>query len=64
MNYPAPFKMTADGRGFDPRVRSSGPATFFRGDWSLDHCYGYYFPGAGSSRACQLLAKRCALSTG
>ena len=33
------------------RVRSSGPATFFRGDWSRNHFYGHYFPGADSSRA-------------
>ena len=32
-------------------ARSSGPATFFRGDWSWNHFYGHYFPGADSSRA-------------
>ena len=32
-------------------VRSSGPATFFRGHWSRNHFYGHYFPGADYSRA-------------
>ena len=47
--HPTPPKMKMDcGRS---RVRSSGPATFFRGDWSRNHFYGYYFHDADSSRA-------------
>ena len=33
------------------QVRSSGVATFFRGDWSWNHFYGHSFPSADSSRA-------------
>ena len=33
------------------RVQSSGPATFFRGDWSWNHFYGHSLPTADSSRA-------------
>ena len=33
------------------RVRSSGPATFFRGDWSWNHFYDHSLPTADSSRA-------------
>ena len=33
------------------RVRSSGQATFFRGDWSWNHFYDHSFPSADSSRA-------------
>ena len=33
------------------RVRSSGPATFFRGDLSWNHFYGHAFPSAVSNRA-------------
>ena len=47
--HPMPLKMKIEcGRS---RNRSSGPATFFRADWSWNHFYGYYFPGADSSRA-------------
>ena len=31
--------------------RSSGPATFFRGDWPENHFYGHSFPTADSGRA-------------
>ena len=33
------------------RVRSSGPATFFRGDWSGNNLYSHSLPTADSSRA-------------
>ena len=33
------------------RVRSSSPATFFRGDWSWNHFYGHSFPSTISSSA-------------
>ena len=33
------------------RVQSSGPATFFSGDWSWNHFYGRSLPTANSSRA-------------
>ena len=33
------------------RFRSSGPATFFCGDWSWNHFYGHFLPTADSSRA-------------
>ena len=33
------------------RVRSPGPATFFRGHWSCNHFYAHSFPFADSSRA-------------
>ena len=33
------------------RDGSSGPATFFRGDWSWNHFYGHSFSSADSSRA-------------
>ena len=46
--HPTPLKMKMDcGRW---QVRSSGQATFFRGDWSWNHFYGHYFPGTDSSR--------------
>ena len=45
--HPTPLKMEMDcGRLL---VRSSGPATFFRGDWSCIRFYGQYFTGADSS---------------
>ena len=47
--HPTPLKMKMDGGR--SRVRSSGPATFFRGDWSWNHLYGHYFLGTDSSRA-------------
>ena len=44
--HPTPLKMKMDcGRS---RVRSSGPATFFRGYWSWNHFYGHSFPSADS----------------
>ena len=47
--HPTPLKMKRDcGRS---RVRSSGPLTFFRWDWSWNHYYGHSFPSADSSRA-------------
>ena len=47
--HPTPLKMKMDcGRSL---VRSSGPATFFRGDWSWNHFYGHSFPCVDSSRA-------------
>ena len=61
--HPTPLKMEMDcGRSW---VRSSSPATFFRGVWSWNHFYGHYIPGADSSRAVvNLLPKRCAFGTG
>ena len=32
------------------RVRCTGPATFFRGDWSWNHFDGHFLPTADSSR--------------
>ena len=47
--HPTALKMKMDcGRS---RVRSSDPATFFRGYWSWNHFYGHYFHGADSSRS-------------
>ena len=47
MNTPLELKMDC-GRS---RVRSSGPTTFFRGDWSCNHFFGHSLPSADSSRA-------------
>ena len=47
------------------RVRSSRPATFFRGDWSWNNFYGYSLPSANSRRAVvSYWRNKCALSTG
>ena len=47
--HPTPLNMKLDyGRS---RVRSSGPATFFREDKSWNHFYGHNFPGADSNGA-------------